>query len=196
HDVLPCGWLPCAPNATALATLRHDLASCNAANEGSFQALYNPGESHVKNLLLICKKTRGRTPAPFAVAKMSVMKDLQSTPRKHSDAKLMACALLISGTLGRLSYPLEQALARDHFSCMVTGRVDFSSYVNGLTTLQLGELMGGTQCAHIFPDSLANIQQKEVGTRCVFKRAFKHMSPVTDPANILRNARLRQLGHC
>ncbi|TBU42405.1 hypothetical protein BD309DRAFT_963116, partial [Dichomitus squalens] len=74
------------------------------------------------------------------------MKDLQSTPRKHSDAKLMA-------------------LARDHFSCMVTGRVDFSSYVNGLTTLQLGELMGGTQCAHIFPDSLANIQQKEAGTR-------------------------------
>ncbi|TBU21953.1 hypothetical protein BD311DRAFT_771234 [Dichomitus squalens] len=89
-----------ASNATALATLKDDIASCDTADQGPLQALYNLGEFYVKNLLLIFRKTRGRTPVPsdhpsrpsFEVAKSQVMEDLQSTPRNHSDAKLAALA--------------------------------------------------------------------------------------------------------
>ncbi|TBU52839.1 hypothetical protein BD310DRAFT_831335 [Dichomitus squalens] len=136
-----------APNATALATLKDDIASCDTADQGPLQALYNLGEFYVKNLLLIFRKTRGRTPVPsdhpsrpsFEVAKSQVMEDLQSTPRNHSDAKLAA-------------------LARDNFRCMVTGRVDLSSCENGLIAYSPGEFLCCAQCAYIFPDSLGNIR--------------------------------------
>ena len=43
------------PNPTALAALKHDLASCNTADQGPLKAIYDLGEFYVKNFLLICK---------------------------------------------------------------------------------------------------------------------------------------------
>ena len=43
------------PNPTALAALKHDVASCNTADQDPLKAVYDFGEFYVKNFLLICK---------------------------------------------------------------------------------------------------------------------------------------------
>ncbi|CDO78046.1 hypothetical protein BN946_scf184724.g10 [Trametes cinnabarina] len=58
-----------------------------------------------------------------------------------------------------------QALARDNYRCMVTGRVDMSSSFSGLTSPKPGEITGYSNCCHIFPDSLENIVAGSTGPK-------------------------------
>jgi hypothetical protein len=48
-----------------------------------------------------------------------------------------------------------QGLRRDNYRCMVTGKVDIDSHLNGKTTVEDDGVVGSTEAAHILPFSLA-----------------------------------------
>ncbi|KAH9846874.1 hypothetical protein C2E23DRAFT_539117 [Lenzites betulinus] len=133
------------PSPAARRTLSLELASCNQT-EHPYQALFDLGAMYLTRLVLIFKKTRGKTPTPsshpsrpsFDRVMQECLVDLQPAPRDHSAAK-------------------AQALIRDNYRCMVTGRVDRPATKDKITRMGPGEDFGLTQCCHIIPDAPGNI---------------------------------------
>ncbi|KAI0324738.1 hypothetical protein GY45DRAFT_1349243 [Cubamyces sp. BRFM 1775] len=65
--------------------------------------------------------------------------DLQRTPRNHTNAK-------------------ASALVRDNYRCMVTGVPDLDAMSLNLTPSTPDGNFAVTQCSHIFPDALGNVE--------------------------------------
>ncbi|KAI9060386.1 hypothetical protein FKP32DRAFT_1578008 [Trametes sanguinea] len=135
------------PSPQARTVLAREISSCS-----DWEAVYDLGAKYIRHFIILFRKSRGKTPVPsshpsrpsFDHDVRERLQDLQRAPRDHSSAKV-------------------SALARDNYRCMVTGRVDTSSYLSGLTPLSPGEIGGYSNCCHIFPDSLGDIVSGAAG---------------------------------
>ncbi|KAH9912218.1 uncharacterized protein B0H18DRAFT_917894 [Fomitopsis serialis] len=138
------------PTSAALSSLKCEVTSCKENND-RLQAVYDLGETYVKHLIYPFRKPRGRTPvssdhpSPPSLGKPNeeAVAGLHPHPQNHLDAK-------------------HVALVRDNYRCMLTRKVDNRCYRKRLIALRWpDEPIGPTQCSHIFPDSLGNIEVGE-----------------------------------
>ena len=66
-----------------------------------------------------------------------------------------------------------KALIRDDFRCMVTGVVDMASYGHNLVIGPRPSQTAETECAHIFPESLGVLEDKDPEREvCCAPRSF------------------------
>ncbi|KAI0334048.1 hypothetical protein GY45DRAFT_1295942 [Cubamyces sp. BRFM 1775] len=137
------------PSPCARQTLEAEVASCGTQPD-THAAVFELGAKYIKHLIVIFRKSRGRTstpesslPSPSSLGRLvqdhlSDMQRRDRAPRDHSSAKAFA-------------------LIRDNYRCIVTGRMDSVSSMAELTELAPGETFGYTICCHIFPDSLGDV---------------------------------------
>ncbi len=88
--------------------------------------------------------------SPFQVTADNIEALLSQTTASSSDAKNLVSKILRAPLLAETL----QALVRDNYRCILSGKVDTNSRVHGLTTRAAGERVDGTQLGHIFSQSM------------------------------------------
>ena len=110
--------------------------------------------------LILVRRNKGRTPTPrshpsapsFDFQKQAFSGLLETTPSKHDKAKKkvhMYAPLILS----RISSLPEQALFRDGYRCILSGKLDFTSVNANLVVPKPGEKETTTEASHIFDRS-------------------------------------------
>ncbi|KAH9175942.1 hypothetical protein EDB89DRAFT_1847074 [Lactarius sanguifluus] len=133
------------PSLVASESVAEDVNSCEEYEDKIDKA----GERYLFHYLCIFKKSGGRTPASslsaydaFETKKEMTMEMLHQADKPPQDQKEAK----------------RQALARDNFQCIVSGKYDYdmTSQNDDLSTVAFSfspPRIGVTQCAHIIPSS-------------------------------------------
>ncbi|KAK7680287.1 hypothetical protein QCA50_016527 [Cerrena zonata] len=148
------GYLIIEPlNETARAHVLNEVKSCHAkygdSQEELYDSIYTLGTHYLNHFIRPFKKYKGRTPTPsghvscpsFDRKQEFIKANLVSTPTSHSQLKI-------------------NALIRDGYRCMVTGKFDSDS-LSKITELAIEfrsyqsarKDYGTTNCCHIIPAS-------------------------------------------
>ncbi|KZT02084.1 uncharacterized protein LAESUDRAFT_730607 [Laetiporus sulphureus 93-53] len=127
-------------NDVCRSVIAQEIASCNVPFL----------ECKMRSNHLSIYKHKERTPAPSSHSSRSSFDNLQE----------MIQAVLAQSP-SKPGSTKQQALVRDNFRCMVTGRLDQKSYFKYSSEMERPEEITETQCCHIFPNMLGNIETGE-----------------------------------
>jgi hypothetical protein len=129
-----------APSSIALAEIVTVIHSCAQDHK----TLFDLGESFLIRFIRPFKKNKGRTPTPsdhpsrpsFDKVKADLKAMIKEAPKDHREAK-------------------TQALVRDGYRCVVTGKYDVLAETESLVDLEVILTAGSvhTELAHILPES-------------------------------------------
>ncbi|KAF8889169.1 hypothetical protein CPB84DRAFT_1733076 [Gymnopilus junonius] len=128
-----------APTDPGRQDFAWEIYRCSSDSDDAMQKL---AQLYVEHLLRLFRRNKGRTLTPrshpsapsFDTQRQAFSGLLEATPSSHDKAK-------------------KRALYRDHYRCIISGKIDTASVNAGLVVPQPGELEGKTQASHIFDRS-------------------------------------------
>ncbi|KAI1794864.1 hypothetical protein LXA43DRAFT_90474 [Ganoderma leucocontextum] len=164
------------PSEDARAVLKSEIELCNHESDQN-QAIYDLGDMYFKHFIQVFFRTGTREtstpesegledspkpPSCYALLMVRIPDCSHTTPtaRDHSHAKAAVChpciptSALITGTVSNA----ERALARDNFSCLMSGKPDMQSYWKRfITEVPPDKQFAVAECCYIFRrDSLGD----------------------------------------
>ncbi|TFY66796.1 hypothetical protein EVG20_g4297 [Dentipellis fragilis] len=120
-----------------------EVAACSEKEGGFINNIYALGQLCVEHIVCLFLRHRQRASAPseqlsksaFDRVRREIQIHLRQSPRNHDDAKM-------------------QALLRDDYRCIISGKLDIECVMESLVSIPQGEYTTTTECCHIFPESL------------------------------------------
>ncbi|KAA1470023.1 hypothetical protein DENSPDRAFT_667668 [Dentipellis sp. KUC8613] len=164
------GYLLLYPFGSERAPFIDELLSCRGKEE-SIATIYSLGKLYVTRIIALFNPRRSHayetsghlSEYSFERLRLDTVVHLQHGPRDHKNAKAQVRLTFVCASpsssyhtsiMVRLNPTFMEALIRDDYRCMITGKIDGHSYARGLLPLPPEKGTTITACCHIIPEFL------------------------------------------